>query len=89
MQRNKLLLGLGAAAVAAGAVWMVGPKSKPDCPRMRKMQTQPAVQLGSSPVTLVDRKVAVPLQLLERQSLTHDTDRFRFALPSPEHIVGE
>lgn len=28
------------------------------------------------------------LQLIEREELSHDTRRFRFALQSPEHVLG-
>ena len=31
---------------------------------------------------------SVELALLEREELSHDTRRFRFALPSPDHILG-
>lgn len=27
-------------------------------------------------------------QLVEREELTHNTRRFRFALPSPQHVLG-
>lgn len=91
-KRNKLLLGLGAAAVAAGAVWMVCPRSQMQqrhgAPACTAPAALPRVPTGPSPITLTDRKVPVPLQLLERHTLTHDTDRFRFSLPSPDHIVG-
>lgn len=83
-KRNKLLLGLGAAAVAAGAIWLACPKRKAAQAKLARLQSG----CGPGPVTLVDRRVAVPLQLLERKSLTHDTDQFRFSLPSPDHIVG-
>ena len=79
-QRNKVLLTLGAAAVAAGAVWSV-------CPRPAAILTRAGLG-GGGPITLVDRKVAVPLQLVERRSITHDTEQFRFALPSPDHVLG-
>lgn len=41
-----------------------------------------------SPVTLVDSTVKYPLKLIEKEVLSHDTRRFRFQLPSAEHILG-
>ena len=39
-------------------------------------------------VTLVDPKVLVPLELSEVEVLTHDTKRYRFALPTKDHVLG-
>lgn len=95
MSKRKSVLLLGAAAVAAGAVWMAATsKNKPICPkeRMRADAAAAAAALARpatpSPVTLEDRKVAVPLTLLARKTLTHDTDMFTFKLPTPEHVLG-
>ncbi|CAF4855089.1 unnamed protein product [Pieris macdunnoughi] len=41
-----------------------------------------------NPVTLVDSNVKYPLPLIEREEISHDTRRFRFGLPSPDHILG-
>ncbi|KAL8594870.1 NADH-cytochrome b5 reductase 2 [Nucella lapillus] len=41
-----------------------------------------------SPVTLTDPTVKYPLKLVDREEVSPDTRRFRFALPSPEHILG-
>lgn len=81
-KRNKFLLGLGAAAVAAAGAWIYYPTAK--------MQRQRgATDTASSPSTLIDiRKVTAPVRLMERHSLTHDTDHFRFSLPSPDHVLG-
>nr|CAG4646504.1 EOG090X0BKI [Macrothrix elegans] len=38
--------------------------------------------------TLLDPQVKYPLKLIERHVLSHDTRRFRFALPSPQHVLG-
>jgi len=38
--------------------------------------------------TLVDPNVKYALQLIDRKILSHDTRRFRFALPSKDHILG-
>ncbi|CAK6969952.1 NADH-cytochrome b5 reductase 2 [Scomber scombrus] len=40
------------------------------------------------PVTLQDSTVKYPLQLIEKQEISHDTKKFRFGLPSAAHILG-
>jgi len=40
------------------------------------------------PVTLQDSLTKYSLKLIEREVLSHDTRRFRFELPSNEHILG-
>lgn len=40
------------------------------------------------PTTLIDATVKYPLKLIDKEKLSHDTRRFRFALPSTEHILG-
>ncbi|KAH9518803.1 NADH-cytochrome b5 reductase 3 [Bulinus truncatus] len=42
----------------------------------------------SPPVTLKDPTIKYPLKLVDKENISHDTRRFRFALPSPEHILG-
>ncbi|XP_015511898.1 NADH-cytochrome b5 reductase 2 isoform X1 [Neodiprion virginianus] len=42
----------------------------------------------SSPVTLVDPTTKYPLPLSEKEVLSHDTRRYRFQLPSSQHILG-
>jgi len=39
-------------------------------------------------VTLVDPNTKYALKLIEREELSHDTRRFRFALPSSKHVLG-
>ncbi|VEL31813.1 unnamed protein product [Protopolystoma xenopodis] len=49
-------------------------------------------------ITLTDPNVKITLRLLDKevvyyfyylsQEITHDTRRFKFALPTPEHILG-
>lgn len=41
-----------------------------------------------APRTLVDPNEKVSLRLIEREEISHDTRRFRFALPSPNHCFG-
>lgn len=40
------------------------------------------------PITLKDPNIKYPLKLVDREEVSPDTRRFRFALPSPEHILG-
>lgn len=42
----------------------------------------------SPPPTALQRGVKLSLSLVARTELTHDTRLFRFALPSPEHVLG-
>ena len=39
-------------------------------------------------ITLEDPNVKYSLKLVEKQIVSHDTRRFVFALPSPNHILG-
>lgn len=40
------------------------------------------------PTTLVDRNTKIPLKLIKRTELNHDTRIFRFGLPSEKHVLG-
>ncbi|XP_053575056.1 NADH-cytochrome b5 reductase 3 [Bombina bombina] len=39
-------------------------------------------------ITLESADIKYPLRLIDREVVSHDTRRFRFALPSPQHILG-
>lgn len=39
-------------------------------------------------VTLRDSQVKYALPLIEKEEISHDTMRFRFGLPSKDHILG-
>uniref|UniRef100_A0A3Q4AW69 NADH-cytochrome b5 reductase n=1 Tax=Mola mola TaxID=94237 RepID=A0A3Q4AW69_MOLML len=39
-------------------------------------------------VTLEDPNIKYALRLIDKQIVSHDTRKFRFALPSPEHVLG-
>ncbi|PAA66599.1 hypothetical protein BOX15_Mlig023370g1, partial [Macrostomum lignano] len=39
-------------------------------------------------VTLQDANVKYPLRLVDKEIISHDTRRFRFALPSRDHVLG-
>ncbi|KAI6189612.1 NADH-cytochrome b5 reductase 3 isoform X1 [Aphelenchoides bicaudatus] len=43
---------------------------------------------SKGPVTLEDSNKKYPLKLIEKVRVTHDTRIFRFALPSPKHVLG-
>ncbi|XP_041072213.1 NADH-cytochrome b5 reductase 3-like [Carcharodon carcharias] len=46
------------------------------------------LKVKSPPITLEDPNIKYPLRLIDREVVSHDTRRFRFALPSPEHVLG-
>ena len=39
-------------------------------------------------ITLVDPNTKYALKLIESEKVSHDTRRFRFELPSPQHVLG-
>ncbi|KAJ7418357.1 NADH-cytochrome b5 reductase 3-like protein [Pitangus sulphuratus] len=39
-------------------------------------------------ITLKDPEVKYALRLIDKEEVSHDTRRFRFALPSMEHVLG-
>ncbi|XP_062842314.1 NADH-cytochrome b5 reductase 3 [Trichomycterus rosablanca] len=39
-------------------------------------------------VTLLDPSEKYPLRLIDKEVTSHDTRKFRFALPSPQHVLG-
>ncbi|XP_042324314.1 NADH-cytochrome b5 reductase 3-like isoform X2 [Sceloporus undulatus] len=39
-------------------------------------------------ITLENPDVKYALRLIDKETISHDTRKFRFALPSPEHILG-
>ncbi|NXD63980.1 NB5R2 reductase, partial [Eolophus roseicapillus] len=39
-------------------------------------------------VTLQDPLAKYPLRLVEKEEISHDTKKFRFGLPSPDHKLG-
>ncbi|XP_063785224.1 NADH-cytochrome b5 reductase 3 [Pseudophryne corroboree] len=39
-------------------------------------------------ITLESADIKYPLRLIDKEVISHDTRRFRFALPSPKHILG-
>ncbi|RLN79554.1 hypothetical protein BBJ28_00012775, partial [Nothophytophthora sp. Chile5] len=73
----RVLLGL---ALVAGTTLLLLLSSLQ--PRAKALVTlQPPAEVGGSPPT-------VHLPLVEKEALSHDTRRFRFALPSPQHALG-
>uniref|UniRef100_A0AAA9S1W3 cytochrome-b5 reductase n=1 Tax=Bos taurus TaxID=9913 RepID=A0AAA9S1W3_BOVIN len=45
-------------------------------------------QRSTPAITLENPDIKYPLRLIDKEVISHDTRRFRFALPSPEHILG-
>uniref|UniRef100_A0A452V3M3 cytochrome-b5 reductase n=1 Tax=Ursus maritimus TaxID=29073 RepID=A0A452V3M3_URSMA len=45
-------------------------------------------QRSTPAITLESPDVKYPLRLIDKEVISHDTRRFRFALPSPQHILG-
>ncbi|XP_039078359.1 NADH-cytochrome b5 reductase 2 [Hyaena hyaena] len=43
---------------------------------------------GKRPITLQDSETKYPLPLIEKEQISHNTRRFRFGLPSPDHVLG-
>ncbi|XP_019332630.1 NADH-cytochrome b5 reductase 2 isoform X2 [Alligator mississippiensis] len=41
-----------------------------------------------APIALRDPNAKYPLALVEKEEISHDTRRFRFRLPSPDHVLG-
>ncbi|RXM33390.1 NADH-cytochrome b5 reductase 3 [Acipenser ruthenus] len=41
-----------------------------------------------APITLADPNVKYSLKLIDKEIISHDTRRFRFALESPQHVLG-
>ncbi|XP_045413385.1 NADH-cytochrome b5 reductase 2 isoform X4 [Lemur catta] len=39
-------------------------------------------------ITLQDPEAKYPLPLIEKEQISHNTRRFRFGLPSPDHVLG-
>ncbi|DAZ96533.1 TPA: hypothetical protein N0F65_011210 [Lagenidium giganteum] len=85
---SALLTGLGVDTRVAAAVAVVVLSSAVVVvlgllkPRSTKLVTlQPPATEGGSPPT-------VHLPLVEKESISHDTRRFRFALPSEKHVLG-
>jgi cytochrome-b5 reductase len=42
----------------------------------------------NAPLTLEDSNAKYPFPLVDKKILSHDTRRFRFALPTPQHRLG-
>lgn len=50
---------------------------------------KPRERSSKSPVTLLDPQTKYPLKLIQRDVISHDTRKLRFALPSEDHILGK
>ncbi|CAF0931828.1 unnamed protein product [Brachionus calyciflorus] len=74
---SSFLIGAGALAVLGGFLVF----------KLLSSSNKKSVK-KSGKVALVDSNVKYPFELVFKEELTHDTRRMRFALPSPEHILG-
>lgn len=74
---------LVAGVIAAGAVYYWYTKCSKSCPRL---SNAPSAQ--KTPVLLEDPETKYSVQLIEKEKLSHDTRRFRFSLPSQNHVLG-
>eukprot|EP00045_Choanoeca_perplexa_P012410 m.135416 g.135416 ORF g.135416 m.135416 type:complete len:323 (-) comp15992_c0_seq1:2323-3291(-) len=78
------LLG-GAAVVAAGAGWFV---SLPIGFGALLVGAGAAYFVSNKAPKALDPTKKIPFALIEREEISHDTRRFRFALQSPQHVLG-
>ncbi|XP_060695681.1 NADH-cytochrome b5 reductase 3-like [Hemiscyllium ocellatum] len=46
------------------------------------------LKVKGPPITLEDPNTKYPLRLIDKEVVSRDTRRFRFALPSPDHVLG-
>ncbi|GAB1292524.1 NADH-cytochrome b5 reductase 2 [Apodemus speciosus] len=46
------------------------------------------MSLKKKDITLQDPEAKYPLPLIEKEQINHNTRRFRFGLPSPDHVLG-
>lgn len=53
-----------------------------------KQQSSPAAAKSNVLKTLVDPNEKYMLPLIEKEEISHDTCKFRFGLPSSEHVLG-
>ncbi|XP_061386916.1 NADH-cytochrome b5 reductase 3 isoform X2 [Musca vetustissima] len=76
-------IAVGIVAVVAGAVivhYLINKKST--------KKSRPTPNRTARLRTLIDANDKYQLPLIEREELSHDTRRFRFGLPSNQHILG-
>ncbi|CAI5728404.1 unnamed protein product [Hyaloperonospora brassicae] len=70
---------LGVALVAGTTLYLL----------LRRLQPRDATPVTlQSPSHAGDSPSTVHLPLIEKEILSHDSRRFRFALPSPQHVLG-
>lgn len=69
-------------AAAIGAIVAVGIAAKVYCSLKCKSKKK------KGPVLLQDATVKYSLPLVEKEEISHDTRRYRFGLPSPDHVLG-
>nr|CAG4652093.1 EOG090X0BKI [Triops cancriformis] len=55
---------------------------------LSRRSSSESAKKNANPVTLVEPQTKYPLKLIEKHIISHDTRRFRFALPSSDHVLG-
>ena len=75
-----MLVGTGAAVVGAILIWKVLNNSS--------ISTNSNKANIKYKIALEDSNIKYPFKLIAKEILTHDTRRFRFGLPSDEHVSG-
>lgn len=76
-------IALGVATIAVGAVLInhfFGGQKKKKSPEANRTSSQNR--------TLLDPNEKYYLPLIEKEEISHDTRRFRFGLPNPDHVLG-
>jgi len=79
-------IALGVATIVVGAVVInhfFGSKKKKDSPSATS-----STRTSTQKRTLLDPNEKYFLPLIEKEEISHDTRRFRFGLPSPDHVLG-
>jgi hypothetical protein len=49
----------------------------------------PTIGAGKKKILLEDPQAKYSLPLIEKEEISHDTRRFRFGLPTKDHVLGK
>lgn len=81
-ETHYLSIAIGVVAVVSGALVLHYFLNRKPSPKEKKSNRDACLR------TLVDPNDKYQLPLVEKEVISHDTRRFRFALPSKQHILG-